>query len=87
MTHEISSQAWRTGNYRQEGFCTGGKHDGKQVSWLPSYGPKCGRYGEQQCRDLRQPGGFTGTNSCNALIVMNKPSLEKFESWVMKGGI
>ena len=60
----------------------------KEVSFLPSYGPEM-RGGTANCmvviseQDLASPVVSAGS----ALIVMNNPSLEKFENWVKPGGI
>lgn len=65
-----------------------GMHDGKQVSWLPSYGPEMrGGTANSSVVISDSPVDSPVLNSCNALIVMNRPSLEKFESWVVEGGI
>ncbi len=65
-----------------------GMHDGKQVSWLPSYGPEMrGGTANSSVVISDTPVDSPVLNSCTALIVMNKPSLEKFESWVVEGGI
>jgi len=59
-----------------------GMLEDKEVSFLPSYGPEM-RGGTANCmvviseREIASP----VLNSCSALIVMNNPSLEKFESW------
>jgi len=59
----------------------------KQVSWLPSYGPEM-RGGTSNCHVIvsDEPVGSPIINVCNALIVMNGPSLEKFERYVAPGG-
>jgi len=65
-----------------------GMLEDKEVSFLPSYGPEM-RGGTANCmvviseREIASP----VLNSCSALIVMNNPSLEKFESWVKPDGI
>ncbi|HZK27087.1 MAG TPA: 2-oxoacid:acceptor oxidoreductase family protein [Thermoclostridium sp.] len=65
-----------------------GMLDGKQVSWLPSYGPEM-RGGTANCSVVVSdtPVDSPVLNSCNELIVMNKPSLDKFEDMVEEGGI
>lgn len=59
-----------------------------EVSFLPSYGPEM-RGGTANCMVVISEQAIASPvlNSCNSLIVMNNPSLEKFESWVKPGGI
>jgi 2-oxoglutarate ferredoxin oxidoreductase subunit gamma len=65
-----------------------GMEENKQVSFLPSYCPEM-RGGTANCmvvvsdKEIASP----VLNVCSALIVMNNPSLEKFESWVKPGGV
>src|SRR5690606_27100008 len=64
-----------------------GMIEGKQVSWLPSYGPEM-RGGTANCNvvissdDVGSPVVLDATTA----IIMNKPSLDKFENSVVKGG-
>ena len=64
-----------------------GMIEDKNVSWLPSYGPEM-RGGTANCNviisddDVGSPVVTQGTTA----IVLNKPSLDKFESAVMPGG-
>jgi 2-oxoglutarate ferredoxin oxidoreductase subunit gamma len=65
-----------------------GMLEGKEVSWLPSYGPEM-RGGTANCAVTvsDKPVGsplITGDATC--AIVMNLPSLEKFEQEVKPGG-
>lgn len=65
-----------------------GMLEGKEVSWLPSYGPEM-RGGTANCAVTvsDSPVGsplITGDATC--AIVMNLPSLEKFEQDVKPGG-
>lgn len=64
-----------------------GMLEGKYVSWLPSYGPEM-RGGTANCSVVisDEPVGSPILDSANVLIVMNGPSLEKFEKVVSKGG-
>jgi len=65
-----------------------GMLDGKQVSWLPSYGPEMrGGTANSSVVISENPVDSPVLNSCNELIVMNRPSLDKFEGVVEKGGI
>lgn len=65
-----------------------GMLEDKEVSFLPSYGPEM-RGGTANCMVVisEQPIASPVLNSCSALIVMNNPSLEKFEGWIKPGGI
>ncbi|HHW30838.1 MAG TPA: 2-oxoacid:ferredoxin oxidoreductase subunit gamma [Clostridiaceae bacterium] len=65
-----------------------GMLENKHVSWLPSYGPEM-RGGTANCNVVisDEPIGSPILNSCTSLIVMNGPSLNKFEKYVEKGGI
>ena len=61
--------------------------DGKEVSWLPSYGPEM-RGGTANCSVTVSdaPIGSPIVANPDILIAMNKPSLLKFEGRVAKGG-
>jgi 2-oxoglutarate ferredoxin oxidoreductase subunit gamma len=90
MTHEVILAGFGGQGILSAGrlLAQAGMHDGKQVSWLPSYGPEMrGGTANSSVVISDSPVDSPVLNSCNALIVMNKPSLEKFESWVVKGGI
>lgn len=60
----------------------------KNVSWLPSYGPEM-RGGTANCNVIvsDEPIGAPTINQPDILIVMNRPSLEKFEDIVKPGGV
>ncbi|MDC7219078.1 MAG: 2-oxoacid:acceptor oxidoreductase family protein [Spirochaetales bacterium] len=64
-----------------------GMVEGKNVSWLPSYGPEM-RGGTANCNVILSDGmvGSPVISKADSLIVMNQPSLEKFESFVKPGG-
>lgn len=60
----------------------------KNVSWLPSYGPEM-RGGTANCAVIvsdKQVGSPIITNDATAAIVMNLPSLDKFEGDIQKDG-
>lgn len=61
---------------------------GKEVSWLPSYGPEM-RGGTCNCsvNIEDEPIGSPLVTTPDILIAMNKPSLTKFMNKVKKGGI
>ncbi|MBE6589615.1 MAG: 2-oxoacid:ferredoxin oxidoreductase subunit gamma [Ruminococcaceae bacterium] len=62
--------------------------DEKQVSWLPSYGPEM-RGGTASCSVIvsDEPVGSPIVSAPDVLIAMNLPSLDKFESSVVPGGM
>ncbi len=65
-----------------------GMIEGKEVSWLPSYGPEM-RGGTANCNVLISDsmiGSPIITDNATTAIVMNLPSLTKFEADVVKGG-
>jgi 2-oxoglutarate ferredoxin oxidoreductase subunit gamma len=65
-----------------------GMHEGKEVSWLPSYGPEM-RGGTANCTVVvsDKPVGSPLVYHPRAAIVMNLPSLDKFEPLVRPGGL
>ncbi|MBR2406949.1 MAG: 2-oxoacid:acceptor oxidoreductase family protein [Clostridia bacterium] len=60
----------------------------KQVSWLPSYGPEM-RGGTASCGIILSddPVGSPIVANPDVLVAMNLPSLDKYESAVVPGGI
>ena len=60
----------------------------KNVSWLPSYGPEM-RGGTANCCVIVTDGdvGSPIVTEADTVIVMNRPSLDKYESFVKKGGL
>ena len=65
-----------------------GMHEGKEVSWLPSYGPEM-RGGTCNCTVVvsDKPVGSPVIKSPRAVLAMNLPSLEKFEPDIRPGGL
>ena len=61
--------------------------EGRHLSWLPSYGPEM-RGGTANCSVVLSddPVGSPIVNHPDVLIVMNLPSLDKYESAVVPGG-
>lgn len=61
--------------------------EGKQVSWLPSYGPEM-RGGTANCSVIvsDEPIGSPIVDKPDVLVAMNLPSLEKYENDVAGGG-
>lgn len=62
--------------------------DGKEISWLPSYGPEM-RGGTANCSVVlsSQPIGSPLVVNPDVLVAMNLPSLHKFVNEVAPGGI
>lgn len=65
-----------------------GMHEGKEVSWLPSYGPEM-RGGTCNCTVVvsDKPVGSPVIRSPRVVLAMNLPSLEKFEPDIRPGGL
>ena len=89
MTHEIIMAG-----FGGQGVMAMGKilaeaalKEGKNVSWLPSYGPEM-RGGTANCSVIvsEEPIGAPIVTEATAAIVMNRPSLDKFEEDVIPGG-
>lgn len=61
--------------------------ENKQLSWLPSYGPEM-RGGTANCSVIisDEPVGSPIVSKPNVLVVMNLPSLDKYEDAVVPGG-
>ena len=64
-----------------------GMIENKYVSWLPSYGPEM-RGGTANCSVIisDEPVGSPVVTQADAVIAMNRPSFDKFKSYVKKGG-
>ena len=62
--------------------------EGKEVTWLPSYGPEM-RGGTANCTVVvsDQPIRCPLIDEADVLVVMNLPSLLKFEPMVVPGGL
>lgn len=60
--------------------------EGKQLSWLPSYGPEM-RGGTANCNVIisDEPVGSPIVDTPDVLIVMNLPSLDKYENAAVPG--
>ncbi|MBT9136107.1 MAG: NADH-dependent phenylglyoxylate dehydrogenase subunit gamma [Firmicutes bacterium] len=65
-----------------------GMLDGKQVSWMPSYGPEM-RGGTANCTVIiaDEEVGSPLVTSPDAVVALNLPSLDKFEGIVKPGGL
>ncbi len=65
-----------------------GMLENKEVSWLPSYGPEM-RGGTANCSTIvssKPIGSPVITDDATSAIIMNLPSLDKFEEDVIPGG-
>ncbi|MBZ0263775.1 2-oxoacid:acceptor oxidoreductase family protein [bacterium] len=64
-----------------------GIEEGKEVAWVPSYGPEM-RGGTAYCTVVLadHPIGSPIVNAPMDLVAMNRPSLEKFEDTIKPGG-
>ena len=64
-----------------------GMKEGKNTSWIPSYGPEM-RGGTANCSVMLSDDEIDSplVTRPTSLIVMNRPSLEKFEESVVPGG-
>lgn len=65
-----------------------GMRVGRQVSWLPSYGPEM-RGGTANCHVIisEQPIGSPLVSETDVLMAMNRPSVEKFQLDLRPGGV
>ena len=61
---------------------------GKEVSWMPSYGPEM-RGGSANCSVVvsDEPVGSPRVEEADLIVAMNKPSLAVFENSVVPGGL
>ena len=69
-------------------LATKGLSEEKQVSWLPSYGPEM-RGGTASCSVIvsDEPVGSPIVSNPDILVAMNLPSLDRYESSVVPGGV
>jgi len=68
-------------------FCYAGMHEGKKVTWMPSYGPEM-RGGTANCTIMISDDrvGSPVTRHPSSLVAMNKASLDRFEGDLQAGG-
>ena len=68
-------------------LCYAGMHEGKNVSWMPSYGPEM-RGGTANCTVMISSDrvGSPVTQFPQSLVAMNKASLDKFENAIQPEG-
>ena len=62
-------------------------YEGKEATWMPSYGPEM-RGGTANCTVCisDKPIASPLVTTCDVLVAMNGPSLDKFESMLVPGG-
>ena len=65
-----------------------GLREGRQVTWLPSYGPEM-RGGTANCHVIvsPEPIGAPIVSAATCLLALNLPSLDRFEAAVEPGGL
>lgn len=69
-------------------LASAGMLDGREVSWLPSYGPEMrGGTANSMIVISDEPVASPFIYSCTTLVVMNNPSMIKYESYVEPGGV
>jgi 2-oxoglutarate ferredoxin oxidoreductase subunit gamma len=68
-------------------LCYGGMIEGREVSWLPSYGPEM-RGGSANCMVIVSDGAIASPvfEKAGCLMAMNLPALDKYEETVAPGG-
>jgi 2-oxoglutarate ferredoxin oxidoreductase subunit gamma len=64
-----------------------GMLEGKEISWMPSYGPEM-RGGTANCIVIVSEGRISSpiVTKFDSAVILNQPSLDKFESQVKPGG-
>ena len=89
MTHEMISAGFGGQGVLLLGqlLAYAGLKEGKEVSWLPSYGPEM-RGGTANCSVIvsDEEIGAPVVVEADAVVAMNRPSLDKFEKSVKPGG-
>lgn len=62
--------------------------EGKEVSWMPAYGPEM-RGGTANCIVIVSPTKVSSpiVTTFDSAVILNQPSLEKFEAKVKSGGL
>lgn len=69
-------------------LCYSGVMENKEVSWMPSYGPEM-RGGTANCIVIVSPEKISSpiVNSFDSAVLLNQPSIEKFEHTIKPGGL
>ena len=90
MTHEVVMAGFGGQGMLLVGqlLAYAGMLEDKQVSWIPSYGPEM-RGGTANCSVIisNEPIGAPIVSEPTSVVVMNLPSLDKFESLLKPGGV
>jgi 2-oxoglutarate ferredoxin oxidoreductase subunit gamma len=90
MTHEILMAGFGGQGIMFMGtlLAHAGMMEDKEVTWMPSYGPEM-RGGTANCSVVisHEPVASPLVSEPTALIVMNRPSLERFEGTLRPGGL
>jgi 2-oxoglutarate ferredoxin oxidoreductase subunit gamma len=90
MTHEILFAGFGGQGILSMGMTLAyaGVIDGKQVSWMPSYGPEM-RGGTTNCIVTVSDAVISSpiANRFDALIALNQPSLDKFQEKIKTNGV
>ncbi|MGI6189487.1 MAG: 2-oxoacid:ferredoxin oxidoreductase subunit gamma [Clostridiales bacterium] len=90
MTHQIIIAGFGGQGIMSMGqlLAYAGMLEDKNVSWLPSYGPEM-RGGTANCNVIISDDMVASPiiTKATAVIAMNKPSLDKFENAVSRGGL
>lgn len=68
-------------------LCYAGMNEGKEVCWMPSYGPEM-RGGTANCITIISDSEISSPiiSKFDSVIALNQPSIDKFESAVKPGG-
>src|SRR5512147_1911475 len=89
MTHELLIAGFGGQGVLSMGMTLAyaGMLDGKEVSWMPSYGPEM-RGGTANCIVIlsTEPISSPIVTMFDTVMALNQPSLDKFEKSVKKGG-
>lgn len=90
MTHELLIAGFGGQGVLSMGMTLAyaGMEAGKQISWMPSYGPEM-RGGTANCIVIVSDGRISSPiiTRFDSVIVLNQPSMEKFEQAVKPGGL
>lgn len=90
MTHELLFAGFGGHGVLSMGMMVAyaGMIEGKEVSWMPSYGPEM-RSGSANCMVILSNQAISSPilTKFDTVVVFNQPSLDKFEKAVKPGGI
>ncbi len=90
MTHELIIAGFGGQGVLSMGMTLGyaGMVEGKEITWMPSYGPEM-RGGTANCIVIVSEKGISSpiVSTFDSAIVLNQPSMDKFEQRVKPGGL